>query len=161
MTEPEEEQPVEEVNPFEAWQREVLGAAYEEELGIMTEKRELIDVETLMKHADTKHKLELPTLGCHVYYKPLRIGDRIEVNEINHPDMAVQRDLRNRHKCFLLLHRADKRYTAPVIDTLPAHVIDTILTEHLAQEEEPFLLPLLKRRSSGLGAPRRLNESSS
>jgi len=155
------EQPEKEVNPFEEWQRRVLGSSYEEELGIMAEKRELIDVETLMHHADTKQKLELPTLGCHVYYKPLRIGDRIEINEITHRDPVVQRDMRNRHKVFLLLNRADKRYTAPVIDELPAHVIDTILTMYLAEEEEPFLLPLLRRRSRGSGAPQQLKESSS
>ena len=160
MTEPEKNnEPTEEVNPLEAWQREVLGADYEEELGIMAEKRELIDVETLMRHADTIRNLELSTLGCFVPIKPLRIGDRIEINEITHRDAVVQRDLRNRHKAYLLLSRADPRYTEEVIDTLPAHVIDTILTEHLAQEEEPFLLPLLKRRSVGLGKPRRLNAS--
>ena len=146
---------------LEDWQRRVLGSHYEEELGKFTETRELMDVDTLIHHADTKQKLGLPTLGAYVYYKPLRIQDRVDINEIKHTDPDIQRDLRNRRKVYLLLSRSDPRYTEEIVNAMAGHLIDTILTEHLAQEEESFLLPLMRRRSTGLRLTRRLSEQSS
>lgn len=146
---------------LEEWQKRVLGSSYEEELGKFTETRELIDVDTLMSHADTKQKLELPTLGAFVYYKPLRIQDRIDINEVKHTNPDIQRDMRNRRKVYLLLSRADPRYTEAVVNNMAAHLVDTILTEHLAQEEESFLLPLIRRRSTGLKLLQGRRESSS
>lgn len=150
----------EELDFMERFNREVLGANYEKELGTLAEQRELMDVETLFKHAETKRKLELPNLGCYVYYTPLRIGDRIDINKITHQEEIVQRDMRNRRKLYLLLSRADKRYTEDIIASIPAQVIDNIIYEYSLQEETPFLPHPLRKRLIGLNTMQDSKESS-
>jgi len=111
--------------------------------------RNLADAEELISYALTKKKLELPTVGAFVEYMPLRTQERIEINSIHDENEDIQRDLRNRKTVYLLLNRADKRYTEDAIDNLPASIIDAILLEYEMAENAPFLLPILNRRRDG------------
>jgi hypothetical protein len=139
-----------EVNGLEAWRKRVLGSAYDEELQNLSETRDLFDVDSIVKHSKKTQKLQLPTLGAFIQYKPLRIIDVEAIDGLTHPNPALQKNLRNRMKVWKLIERVESnRFTKEDIDNLPANVIDTILMEYASQEEERFLLPLLKRRRDG------------
>ena len=87
--------------------------------------------------------------------------DRIDFNGIIDPNPDVQRDKRNRRKVFLMLNRADERYTEVAIENMSAVHIDAILLEYEMQEDSHFLLPILNRRSDGLKQTLRRRNSSS
>lgn len=130
----------------------------EELLAEAAKSRNLADATEIFTHAIIKQKLELPSVGAFVEYMPLRPLDRVEINTIVDINQDVQRDMRNRKKVFLLLNRADKRYTEVAIENLSAAIVDAILLEYEMQEDSHFLLPILSRRSDGLRqTPRRRN----
>ena len=133
----------------------------EEILAELAKNRNLADAEELFTHAIQKQRLELPSIGAYVEYMPLRAMDRIEVNSIVDPNPDVQRDKRNRRKVFLLLNRADERYTEVAIENMSATTVDAILLEYEMEEDSPFLLPILLRRNAGLTRTSRLRNSSS
>jgi hypothetical protein len=138
-------------NGFSKWREEVFGLSSEEELREASETRNMFDVDSIVKHSEKLYKLHLPTLGAYIPYKPLRIIDEEAIENISHSNKAVELNLKNRMKVWKLVERTgDKRLTKEVIDTLPAKVIDVILMEYTGQEEERFLLPVLKRRRIGL-----------
>ncbi len=122
----------------------------EDVLAEMAKSRNLADAEELFTHAITKQRLELPSIGAYVEYMPLRPLDRIEINGITDPNPDLQRDMRNRKKVFLMLNRADERYTEKAIEEMGATIVDAILLEHEMVEDSRFLLPILNRRSDGL-----------
>lgn len=132
-----------------------------EALAKQAESRNLADSKELLTHAITKQKLLLPSVGAFVEYMPLRPLDKVEVDMIIDPNLDVQRDMRNRKKVFLLLNRADKRYTEDSIENMSAAIVDAILLEYEMKEDSHFLLPILNRRSDGLRrTSRRRNISS-
>ena len=122
----------------------------DEILAEMAKSRNLADAGELFTHAIRKQTLELPSVGAYVEYMPLRSKDRIEVNGIVDVNPDVQRDKRNRRKLFLMLNRADVRYTEEAIENMSAAIVDAILLEYEMQEDSRFLLPILNRRSDGL-----------
>ena len=122
----------------------------DEILAEMAKSRNLADAGELFTHAIQKQTLELPSVGAYVEYMPLRSKDRIEVNGIVDVNPDVQRDKRNRRKLFLMLNRADSRYTEEAIENMSAAIVDAILLEYEMQEDSRFLLPILNRRSDGL-----------
>ena len=122
----------------------------EDILAEMAKSRNLADAEELFTHAIIKQRLELSSIGAYVEYMPLRAMDRIEINSIVDTNPDVQRDKRNRRKVFLMLNRADKRYTEPAIENMAATTVDAILLEYEMKEDSHFLLPILNRRSDGL-----------
>lgn len=144
----------EEVNnqsDFDKWRMEVFGISTDEDLRKASEIRNLFDVDTIVKHSEKVVKLTLPTLGAYINIKPLRIIDNEAILSITHPNQNVERNLRNRMKIWKLVERVkDHKFTKENIDNLPANVVDIILTEYQSQEEERFLLPVLRRRQSGL-----------
>lgn len=123
--------------------------------------RNLADAEELFTHALIKKKLELPSVGAYVEYMPLRTQDRLEINSIIDPNPDIQRTKRNRRKVYLLLSRADERYTEDAIENLPVSIIDAILLEYEMVEDSRFLLPILTRRRDGLRQTTQRNNSSS
>ena len=122
----------------------------EEILAERAKSRNLADAEELFASAHIKKRLELPSIGAYVEYMPLRSIDNLEINKLIDPNQDIQIDKRNRKKVYLLLSRADKRYTEEAIDNLQASVVDAILLEYQLKEESPFLLPILNRRRDGL-----------
>ena len=122
----------------------------EEILAELAKNRNLADAEELFTHAITKQRLELPSIGAFVEYMPLRPMDRIDLNSIIDPNPDVQRDKRNRRKVFLMLNRADERYTETAIENISAAIVDAILLEYEMKEDSRFLLPILDRKSDGL-----------
>lgn len=116
----------------------------------LAQARSLADAEEMINYASIKRKLPLPTLGYFVEYLPLTIMERAKILEITDPNREIQRDKRNRMKVFLLMSRADERWTWDKVDGLAATIIDIILYEHENAEDGRFLLPVLRRRSSGL-----------
>lgn len=148
---------------FAALAKEMTGEAQTEEdiLAEMAKNRNLADAEELFTHAIQKQVLELPSIGAYVEYMPLRPKDRIDINSIIDPNPDVQRDRRNRRKTFLMLNRADERYTEEAIENMSAAIVDAILLEYEMKEDSHFLLPILNRRSSGLRRTLKLRNSSS
>ena len=133
----------------------------EDILAEMAKSRNLADAEELFTHAITIQRLELPSIGAFVEYMPLRPMDRIKINSITDPNPDVQRDKRNRRKVFLMLNRADERYTETAIENMSAAIVDAILLEYEMREDSHFLLPILNRRSVGLRRTSRRRNSSS
>ena len=158
----EEETKVVEETPQELAKR-LTGEPQTDEdiLAELAKNRNLADAEELFTHAIQKQRLELPSIGAYVEYMPLRAMDRIDFNGIIDPNPDVQRDKRNRRKVFLLLNRADERYTEVAIENMSAVHIDAILLEYEMQEDSHFLLPILSRRSDGLSRTLRRRNSSS
>jgi len=132
--------------------RELTGEPQTEEeiLAEMAKNRNLADAEELFTHAIQKQRLELPSIGAYVEYMPLRAKDRIEVNSIIDANPDIQRDKRNRKKLYLMLNRADSRYTEEAIENMSAAIVDAILLEYDLREDSRFLLPILTRRNDGL-----------
>ena len=121
----------------------------EEKLAELAKDRELFSSEEALNYADVKKKLEMPTIGYHVYYKPLTISNRIDINSVTDPDQNIQRDKRNRRKVYLILARCYPQLTQATIDGWAANMVDTILSEYDKAEDGRFLPPLMKRRLSG------------
>ena len=132
-----------------------------EALAKKAESLNLADAKEILTHAITKQKLVLPSVGAFVEYMPLRPMDKVEVNTIIDSNPDVQRDMRNRKKVFLLLNRADERYTEVAIENLSAAIVDSILLEYEMKEDSHFLLPILNRRSDGLRRISRRRSTSS
>lgn len=124
------------------------------EIDALAEKakvRNLADADEIINYANIKKKLELPTIGYHIYYCPLRIEDRLKISDITDDNLEIQRDQRNREKVFLLLSRADPDFwTREVVYELAAVFIDAILYEYDDEEDTRFLLPIIRRRSDSL-----------
>lgn len=120
------------------------------QLAELAKDRNLADAPEMINYANIKKKLELPSLGYHVEYCPLRIEDEVEIDQIKDDNPEVQQDLRNRKKAYLILSRADSRWTDQVVKELAAVIIDAILMEYDTAEDTRFLLPIIRRRSAGL-----------
>jgi hypothetical protein len=113
--------------------------------------RNLADADEIINYANIKKKLELPSIGYFVEYLPLRIEDRIEVMRITDDNLEVQTDLRNRRTVFLLLNRANPEiWTEETVGKLSAVLVDAILLEYGYEEDDRFLLPIIKRKLDGL-----------
>lgn len=109
--------------------------------------KNLADDKVVLKYADTPKKLEMPTIGYHVWYTPLSIEDRLVLTQITDLSPEIQRDKRNRKKVYLILKKAnDGVFTEDVCDKLAANIVDTILMRYDEEEDSRFLLPLLRRR---------------
>ena len=122
----------------------------EDMLAEMAKSRNLADIDELINYASIKKKLFMESMGFYVEYCPLRTEDRIEINSINDDNADIQRDKRNRRAIYLLLNRADDRYTEEKVNGLAATYIDAIMLEYDMQEDTRFLQPILKKRSDGL-----------
>jgi len=130
--------------------RQQLEAAERKELEDLAKARNLADAKEMLNYANIKKKLVLTSLGYYVEYCPLRIEDRIKISELTDPSTEIQRDMRNRKMAYLVLSRADDRWTEEVVAELPAIFIDAMLMAYDEAEDSRFLLPILERRSSGL-----------
>jgi len=119
------------------------------------EARSLIDADEMVNYAKTPRKLVLPSIGGYVMYCPLRIEDRAEIMKIKDNDPDVQLDKRNRHTVYVMLKRADDRWTQEKAYDLPAAWIDAILIEYAAEEHDRFLRPIYQRRLAGLARTRK------
>lgn len=151
------------IDDFNALAKELTNEPQSEE-DILAEKakaRNLADAVELFSYAIQKKRLELPSIGAYVEYMPLRSQDRIAVNSITDTNPDIQRDKRNREMVYLLLSRADERYTREAVENLSAVLIDAILLEYEMQEDSRFLLPILNRKSDGLRKTLRRRNSSS
>jgi hypothetical protein len=156
MEEGEEQPNLDETNEERLKRLEKLAEEKEwEEKVAKAESQNLIDVEELVNYAVTKKKLVLPSIGGYVMYCPLRIEDRAEIMKIKDSDPDVQLDKRNRHTVYLMLKRADERWTQELAYNLPAAWVDAILIEYGKEEQDRFLLPVLRRRLDGLRETRR------
>lgn len=124
------------------------------------EARNLIDADELINYANTPKKLVLPTIGGYINYCPLRIEDRAQVMKIKDSDPDVQLDKRNRHIVYLMLNRADDRWTEEKAYNLPAAWVDAILIEYTNEEQDRFLQPIYRRRLDGLERTRKRRKSS-
>lgn len=150
---------------FEDFQKkaeELTGESFRDEdvLAQKAKDRNLADANELFSYAETKKRLELPTIGAYVEYMPLRAGDNIQIASIVDTNQEVQRDKRNRMKVYLMLHRADERYTKEAIDNLAGSIVDAILLEYEMAEDSRFLLPILNRRRDGLRQTLKRKDSS-
>ena len=121
----------------------------------IAEARSLIDADEMVNYAKTPRKLVLPSIGGYVMYCPLRIEDRAEIMKIKDNDPDVQLDKRNRHTVYVMLKRADDRWTQEKVYNLPAAWIDVILIEYAAEEHDRFLQPVYQRRRAGLARTRK------
>ena len=121
----------------------------------IAEARSLIDADEMVNYAKTPRKLVLPSIGGYVMYCPLRIEDRAEIMKIKDNDPDVQLDKRNRHTVYVMLKRADNRWTQEKAYDLPAAWIDAILIEYAAEEHDRFLQPVYQRRRAGLARTRK------
>jgi len=141
------------VDPNKERLKKLEAAEYNEErrrLEELAKARNLADASEIINYTNIKKKLELPSLGYHVEYCPLRIEDRIEINRIVDNNLSIQRDKRNRKTIHLLLSRANPDvWTEDVVNQLAAQIIDIIIIEHNQQELGSFLQFLLPRKSSG------------
>lgn len=156
-----EEQPSVETNEDRLKRLEgVADKTEEKEQWDRAEAQNLLDADDLINYANIKKKLVLPTIGGHVMYCPLRIEDRSEVMKIKDSDPDVQLDKRNRHVVYMMLKRADDRWTQDKVYGLPAAWIDAILIEYTKEEQDRFLLPIYQRRLDGLASIRRRRKSS-
>lgn len=137
----------------EVWER-LEARDDQEEIKALAEKakiRNLADADEIINYANIKKKLELPSIGYFVDYFPLRIQDRIEVMRITDDNVEVQTDLRNRRTVFLLLNRADpETWNKETVGKLSAVLVDAILMEYGYEEDDRFLLPIIKRKLDGL-----------
>jgi hypothetical protein len=126
----------------------------------LAEAKNLLEADELINYAVTPKKLVLPTIGGYVMYCPLRIEDRAEIMKIKDSDPDVQLDKRNRHTVYMALSRADSRWTQEKAYNLPASWVDAILIEYGKEEQDRFLLPILRQRLAGLASPRKPRKSS-
>jgi len=137
----------------EVWKR-LEGIDDQKEIEALAEKakvRNLADATEIINYANIKKKLMLPSIGYFVEYMPLRIQDRIEIMRITDDNLEVQTDLRNRRTVFLLLNRADpETWTVETTGKLSAVLVDAILMEYGYEEDDRFLLPIIKRKLDGL-----------
>ncbi len=124
------------------------------------EAQNLLEADELINYAVTPKKLVLPTIGGYVMYCPLRIEDRAEIMKIKDSDPDVQLDKRNRHTVYMALSRADDRWTQEKAYNLPASWVDAILIEYGKEEQDRFLLPILRQRLAGLASLRKPRKSS-
>ena len=132
----------------------------EKEQRELAEARNLLDADELINYANTPKKLVLPSIGGFITYCPLRIEDRSEVMKIKDSDPDVQLDKRNRHIVYMMLKRADERWTEEKAYNLPAAWIDAILIEYTKEEQDRFLLPIYRRRLNGSGRTPKPRKSS-
>lgn len=162
MLEERKEQPnLDEANEERLKRLEKLAEDKEEkEQWDRAEAQNLLDADELINYAVTKKKLVLPTIGGYVMYCPLRIEDRAEIMKIKDGDPDVQLDKRNRHTAYMMLKRADDRWTQEKAYNLPASWVDAILIEYGKEEQDRFLLPILRRRLDGLRQTRKPRKSS-
>ena len=131
---------------------EMLDRAEEKEHMELAEARGLFDVDAILTDATSPRKLLLPELeesSFHVMWCPLNSVDRVAVLRITDDNPDVQVDLRNRWAVYLMLSKADARCTEKVVERMPAHWVDLILTK-IGSEQNSFLSPLVRNVLSGL-----------
>ena len=131
---------------------ELLEKAEEQDHMELAEARSLFDVDAILSDATTPRKLLLPELedsSFHVMWCPLNSVDRVAVLRITDDNADVQVDLRNRKAVYLMLSKADSRCTEQIVERMPAHWIDLILTK-IGAEQNSFLSPLVRNVLSGL-----------
>jgi len=153
----DEEKSIEQIN-IERMER--LQAAERKEYEGLAADRNLFDVEELLNAGTIPRKLELPELGedsFHVYYCPLNAKDRLTVLRIVNVKPEIQRDLQNRKMLYLMLHKADERWTEEKVDGLPATWVDAILIK-IGREQNRFLQRLVRGGLAGLGQTPRLSK---
>jgi len=124
------------------------GAAYKD----LAEARNLFDVDEVLVDALKPRKLLLPELGddsFHVYWCPLNSVDRVEIARIEDKNIDVRANLINRKAVYMMLSKADKRCTEDIVQRMPAHWIDVIMTR-VAAEQRSFLSPLVRSVLDGL-----------
>jgi len=103
----------------------------------LAEARNLFDIDEILSDALEPKKLLLPELGddsFHVYWCPLNSVDRVKILRIEDENAAVRIDLINRMSVQIMLSRADKRCTKKIVERMPAHWIDLILTKIVAEQ---------------------------
>ena len=145
---------------FQKLAKQFLDPSPEERVDL-AKVRNLADAEVVLNYANIVKRLELPSLGFFVEYCPLRIKDRIAINEISHESEEILNDMRNRKTLFLILNRAKPElWTEERINDLPAMFVDAILMEYGQVEDDSFLLPIIARKLDGLTKATMLKSSS-
>jgi len=124
----------------------------------LAEARNLFDVDEVLVDALKPRKLLLPELGedsFNVYWCPLNSVDRIEIARIEDKNNDVRINLLNRRAVYIMLNKADKRCTEEIVNRMPAHWIDVIITR-IAAEQRSFLPPHVRNVLAGLNPISRL-----
>lgn len=127
----------------------------------LAEARNLFDVDEILIDALKPRKLLLPELGddsFHVYWCPLNSVDRVEIARIEDKNIDVRANLINRKAVYLMLSKADERCTEEIVQRMPAHWIDVIMTR-VAAEQRSFLSPLVRSVLDGLRPTSRLRRN--
>lgn len=109
------------------------GAAYKD----LAEARGLFDIDEILVDALKPKKLALSELGddsFHVFWCPLNSVDRVKILRIEDENAAVRIDLINRMSVYIMLSKADDRCTEEIVQRMPAHWIDLILTKIVAEQ---------------------------
>jgi len=109
------------------------GAAYRD----LAEARNLFDVDEILVDALKPKKMMLSELGddsFHVFWCPLNSVDRVKILRIEDENAAVRIDLINRMSVYIMLSKADDRCTEEIVQRMPAHWIDLILTKIVAEQ---------------------------
>ena len=138
---------------------EQLESAEGEDRREIAERSNLFDIDELLNNARIQRKLILEDLGYHVYWCPLNAAERAEIFRIKDSDKDIQLDLRNRKALFIMLNKADERWTEEKVDTLPAAWVDVILIE-IGKESNSFLRPRVITALGGLRLTSRRKKSS-
>lgn len=103
----------------------------------LAEARNLFDVDEILVDALKPKKMMLSELGdnsFHVFWCPLNSVDRVKILRIEDENAAVRIDLINRMSVYIMLSKADDRFTEEIVQRMPAHWIDLILTKIVAEQ---------------------------
>jgi len=125
----------------------------------IAERSNLFDIDELLNNDRVQRKLVFEDLGFHVYWCPLNAAERAEIFRIKDSDEEIQRDLRNRKALFIMLHKAEERWTEEQIDSLQAAWVDAILIE-IGRETSSFLRPRVITALGGLRPASRRKKNS-